>query len=69
MTKACVSGSNLAAPLCDIENTVAEVIPYLHIAKIVHLILGGVLLLACFWRLSAARVILYWWILREMLEV
>lgn len=68
MADACLTYQD-GISLCDIETTVAESIPYIHIARVIHKILGFVLIVASCWKLSTTRLILLYWVLFEMLEI
>lgn len=55
--------------LCDLDGAVGEVIPLAHYIRVAHLILGVGLIFAPCWRLCFARVLLFYWILYDCLEI
>lgn len=68
MADACHASQD-GVPLCDLDTAVANSIPYVHVAMIIHKILGIALIFAPCFKLNTARLILLYWVVTEMLEI
>ena len=54
---------------CDIEYIVTDFVPLVQNARILLMVIGALLIPALFWKLDLSRLILYYWILHDVLEI
>lgn len=54
---------------CDIESVVNNLVPLVYIARLVYLVIGVILAILPFWKLDCAKVMYYYWLMRDILMI
>ena len=58
-----------SGPRCDPDGQIIELVPYLHTARLVMLVVGAVLCLAPRFNINFTRIILLYWLVHKMFDI
>ena len=67
MTQFCTSNSDI--PKCDLSEAVPNAVPFVQKLTVAHNGIGLLLCILPFWKIRFAHLILYWWLISEVLLI